>query len=113
MGGAGSIEPKAGRIDREYRNWLHDQPCCITGRRPVIMHHIRDGFYCLGKKPDDRFAVPMIEELHLEGHRGGWKTFERRYRICLLDLAREYWDDFQNKKGLDDSVDPSGLRCPV
>ena len=91
-------KPAPGRKDSRYQEWIHSQSCCVSGRQPVVMHHVRRDFCGLGLKPDDRFAVPLHEPLHLELHTIGAITFERKYRVDLLALADETWRTYRGEQ---------------
>lgn len=54
--------PRRGRvIDRERLAWCAGLPCCITGERPVTVHHIR---FC-GSPKDDTRILPLVPRLHM------------------------------------------------
>lgn len=52
--------------DPGFLAFLRTQPCCCgCGRAaPSEAAHVRLGFRALGKKPDDRFAVPLYAWCH-------------------------------------------------
>lgn len=57
--------------DADYLAWLHELPCCISGRRPVEAAHVsfanlRAGATGRGmsQKASDRFALPLHADLH-------------------------------------------------
>lgn len=56
--------------DSGYLAFLRQKPCCCgCGRAaPSEAAHVRIGFGALGKKPDDRFAVPLNAQCHGEQH---------------------------------------------
>lgn len=76
--------------------WLAQQPCWITGRRPVTIHHVR---FC-GSLRDDNITLPLIAELHmLTAARPGYpciengkKVFEEFYHVSIDDGVRKYQD---------------------
>jgi len=57
------FKARRGRIvDEAYCEWMRDtQPCMVTGRRPVTLHHVRR----YGEPKDDRRIVPLIPSLHM------------------------------------------------
>jgi hypothetical protein len=58
---------------------------------PVEVSHIRTASNAgTGLKPHDGFAVSMCHVHHLEYHRVGHHTFERRHRLDLDVLAAEF-----------------------
>lgn len=88
------LKPKSGRRDKKYRDWIHSQPCALSGQWDVVMHHVRTNFLGLGLKPDDRYCIPISIDLHLEGHRIGWTTFERKYNVNLVELAEKCYEAY-------------------
>jgi hypothetical protein len=78
--------------DVRYLSWLRRLPCCVSGKSGLThVHHVRTKRNCCaGRKPDDRFGIPMSPDLHLMGHRIGWETFERRFKVDLLEMAKYY-----------------------
>lgn len=71
-------------------------PCCVTGQRPVVLHHI---MHMQGKatRRDDRYVVPLIPELHNMGNLsvhmlGSERRFLEVHGVDLLAKARELWD---------------------
>jgi hypothetical protein len=50
--------------DKVYLNWLHSQPCIVTGQLPVTVHHVRS----FGSRREDRRGVPLIASLHMLTH---------------------------------------------
>lgn len=75
-----------------HANWVRHMPCCI-GRpecrgRKIHAHHVRRGTGGgTGRKPEDRWCVPLCISHHMEGHQTGWQTFEKKYQIDLRQLA--------------------------
>jgi hypothetical protein len=62
--------------------------CCVPGcNAPADPHHIRSkgavGQVDLGN------VCPLCRRHHTEGHAIGWRTFARRYRVCLPAVAFE------------------------
>jgi len=62
---------KPGRIKRkeckcpEHLAWVGSMPCCVTGMRPVSVHHlihyrIKDK---VGRR-DDKYVIPILKEYH-------------------------------------------------
>ncbi len=87
-----SILPSRQLKDVSYLSWIRRLPCSVSGTgNPIHAHHVRTGRNCCaGRKPDDRFAVPMSAKLHLMGHRIGWESFERRFKIDFLEMVKFY-----------------------
>lgn len=83
---------------RDFRDWLHQQPCVITGTRSNIeqVHVIGGG---VGRKAGWRFTVPMTDELHRELHQHGVRTFERKWGVnlvCLAGMIQDRWEREQH-----------------
>lgn len=54
--------PRRGRVvDLDYMAWLHRQPCLISGRHGVTVHHVRE----FGSQKNDRRTLPLIPLYHL------------------------------------------------
>jgi len=54
--------PRRGRVvDKVYLEWMAGQPCCITGERPVTIHHVRR----FGEPKDDHRTIPLVARLHM------------------------------------------------
>lgn len=71
---SGGLKAKP-KKDADYLSWIHDLPCCVSGRRPVEAAHVsfanpRAGATGRGKsqKASDRFALPLHESLHRAQH---------------------------------------------
>lgn len=68
--------PKAkSKKDKSYVSWLHNLPCCVTGRYGVEAAHVsyanpRYASYGRGKgtKVSDLFALPLCPEEHRIQH---------------------------------------------
>ncbi len=62
--------------DDGYLAYLRDLACVACGRGPRSeAAHIRINFFALGKKPDDKFAVPLCMTCHRDQHtknESGW-----------------------------------------
>lgn len=75
----------------ERVEWVQRQRSIVSGRRPCVNAHVKNGGK--GLKGSYIWIVPLtdIEHKELDGqvHAGGRKTFERKYNIDLLDAARE------------------------
>lgn len=85
----------------KYVQWLHSKPCIITGQTGVIVHHLTS----LGHgriTRNDRWCVPLIEELHAAGNRKavheiGWQNFQRFWEIDLVETADRLWAEYQEE----------------
>jgi hypothetical protein len=79
-------KPRKGRTrDLAYMAWCAKQPCLVSGRFGVTLHHVRS----FGSGRDDRRVVPLMAEFHLIQHGKlsieglGKQEFERRFEIDL------------------------------
>jgi len=87
--------------DPEYLTWLHTQPCMITSRRPVTVHHVR----LFGGPRIDRRGLPLIAELHMLTHEKpgrpcverGKKVFEEFWGVVLEDEILRYNNKYAAK----------------
>ena len=62
--------------------WLHEQPCAVTGRRPVDVHHNTQHRGLRQTAPHDQ-GIPLHHETHLDFHAAtgfckGWDRERRR-----------------------------------
>lgn len=81
--------------DKAHLEFVSRLPCVITGRGPVQVCHIR--FPSLehgkrqtgkGEKPDDRWVLPMIPEMHALQHSGKEEKFWEDHNIDPLATAK-------------------------
>ena len=76
-----------------HLEWIRSLPCMIgrpTCGTTVHAHHVRVGTGGgTGRKPDDRWTVPLCPLHHAEGHTGGWATFEAKHGVDLRARAIE------------------------
>ena len=75
----------------KHRAWIRSRLCVCDGngcRGVVQAHHVRDGTDGgTGLKPHDRWCVPLCAQHHAEGHRDGWRSFERLHNVKLRSEA--------------------------
>lgn len=81
--------------DKSHLEYVSKLPCVITGRGPVQVCHIRFPSIAYdkrqtgkGEKPDDRWVLPMIPEMHAEQHSGNEEVFWERHGIDPLAVAK-------------------------
>jgi len=81
--------------NKAHLEFVSRLPCVITGRGPVQVCHIR--FPSLhhgkrqtgkGEKPDDRWVLPMIPEMHAKQHSMNEEAFWASYGIDPLATAQ-------------------------
>jgi len=66
--------------------------CCVPGcwHTPIELHHVRTAANSgTGMKPDHTAVIGICVHHHRQGHHVGWKTFQKRYAIDLVALAKE------------------------
>lgn len=77
-----------------HRRWVRSHFCVVPGcqRTPIEAAHVgSNGGTSL--KSDDSMTVSLCggpEGHHAEQHRG-IRSFERKYKIVLADIAAEFW----------------------
>jgi hypothetical protein len=87
------IERAVPRIWNRHRVFVRSHGCCVPGcdDGPIEFAHIRTAANSgTGLKPHDAFAVSLCHSHHRESHEDGLITFARRYKINLVELAREF-----------------------
>lgn len=69
--------------DKAYIEWIRSLNCCITGSRgPSDPHHIpKLGESGMGTKTDDRRAIPLRHDVHVEYHNLGRLSFAAKYNL--------------------------------
>jgi len=84
--------------NRDHLGWLATLPCCITGQRPVHVAHVRyadpvygKGATGIGEKPSDKWCVPLLASLHLDGpeaqHGQSERLFWAKHGLDPLRIA--------------------------
>lgn len=66
--------------------WIRGLPCTVHAGdcRGGVAHHVRHSTGGgTGLRPHDRWCVPLCHEAHMEGHDGGWQTFEAKHHVDL------------------------------
>ena len=87
-----------------HRDWVRDHQCCVKGCRsmPIEVAHInRSWSRGTSEKSSDAMTVSLCKAHHSETHRGE-KTFERKYGLDLMSLAREFYQRSPHRQKLDD-----------
>lgn len=78
-----------------HRAWVRSHRCVVPGCQlmPIECMHIRRAANSgTGFKPSDAFTASGCMEHHAECHRIGERTFECKYGIDLMALAREFFE---------------------
>lgn len=69
---------------------------------PIEVAHInRASTRGTGQKSSDAFTVSLCRDHHSESHRGE-RTFEAKYGLNLLDLAKQFYRRSPHRQKLDD-----------
>lgn len=88
-----------------YLTWLHELPCCVTGRTGVQAAHVSfsntwHGHYGRGRgtKAPDRFALPLCEAEHRKQHSMNEAAYWEQVGIDPHELANTLfgiWSDYE------------------
>lgn len=77
-----------------HLRWIRQHFCAVTGldghecKGRVEAHHVRKGTDGgVGRKPSDKWAVPLCVTAHEALHHQGQITFEKRWNIDLKEIA--------------------------
>lgn len=69
---------------KEYLDYIRSIPCCNCGNPASEAHHVNDvGSRGMGQKTDDYRCVPLCHTCHMQGHDGGWITWQEKNRVDL------------------------------
>jgi hypothetical protein len=82
--------------DRARLDWLHAQPCVVTGRHPVDIHHstVNRG---LGQKSPHDQGIPLHHDTHMDFHAAtgyfkGWDREQRRaWQTAMVERYQTLW----------------------
>jgi hypothetical protein len=87
-------EPKLSLRRRvQHLTFVRQLPCIACGKAaPSEAAHVRTGTDSgVGRKPGDRYAVPLCSTCHAKQHRIGELTFWSALRIDPLSVALRLW----------------------
>lgn len=76
-----------------HRAWVRKHHCSVPGclKLPIECAHVRRGTDGgTGLKPSDRWVISLCSKHHVEQHRLGEQTFEKKYELDLVDLAETF-----------------------
>lgn len=76
-----------------HRAWVRRHRCSVPGCKagPIDCAHIRTSTNAgIGMKPADCWTISLCRAHHEEQHRIGQQSFEQRYDLDLVALAREF-----------------------
>jgi hypothetical protein len=109
-------------FDPGYLRWLRKQRCCVCGRTaPNQAAHVRmaapGGITGMGRKPDDKDAVPLCQWCHLDApdsqhNTGNEAVFWKRYEIDPVALAAKYYAEYGGTGGRPRTPKGIKLRLP-
>ena len=86
-------KPQKRRRDPEYTAFVAQHPCMMCGRPSGPPHHVRlFGWGCMGRKPDDRYQIPLCSLCHDRIHNKPWEFDSKDILLCILEL-RERWHE--------------------
>lgn len=88
-----SDKADTGKRSPAHRSWVRGHHCVIPGcqEMPIECAHVRRANNSgMGFKPSDAFTVSLCKPHHAESHTGE-RTFEQRYGVDLMALAREFY----------------------
>jgi hypothetical protein len=86
--------------DDKFLAFLRTKPCCICGKEGETQAcHVRIGFLALGKKPDDRDAVPMCANHHRLQHSMNETEFWQTVGIAPFVIAERLYAEFGGDGG--------------
>jgi len=68
-----------------------DVKCCVTGTNyAVVNHHIViAGQSGMGTKQPDYYQMALSNDLHIELHSHGWRSFEKKYGRTQKSMCAE------------------------
>ena len=89
-------KPEPSPEDRARLDWLHAQPCAVTGRSPVDVHHDTQD-RALGTKAPHSQGIPLHHDVHMDfhaatGHFKGWDRQRRRdWQTAMVLRYQTLW----------------------
>jgi len=88
-----------------HLQWVRGHECLCAGKMDRVV--VGDDYAlvpheCFGKIEahhvvsrgaggGDEQVVPLCSKAHADGHKMGWETFQKRYRVDLASTAAELW----------------------
>jgi hypothetical protein len=98
------FKPKERLRSTAHRDWVRSHYCSVPGCQlmPIEVAHVnRASTRGIGTKSSDAQTVSLCRDHHAESHRGE-RSFERKYGIDLMRLAREFYQRSPYRLKLDD-----------
>lgn len=77
------------KVESEYMGRVADLSCCLCGRRPVQVHHVREGMGA-SQRASNYLTVPLCPDCHT-GPLGvhGDKTMMRIQKMTEMDMLAD------------------------
>ncbi|MEN3973075.1 putative HNHc nuclease [Sphingomicrobium sp. XHP0235] len=97
-------KPKARLRSTAHRDWVRGHYCSVPGcaEMPIEVAHInRASTRGMSQKSSDAQTVALCRAHHDESHRGE-KSFEKKYGLDLMAMAREFYRASPHRRKLDD-----------
>ena len=82
--------------DQDRLDWLHAQPCAVTGQHPVDVHHNTHG-RGMGTKTPHSQGIPLHHDVHMDFHAAtgyfkGWDRARRRdWQTAMVLRYQTLW----------------------
>lgn len=98
------VKPKARLRSDAHRDWVRKHQCSVPGCElmPIQVAHInRASTRGMGQKSSDAQTISLCRDHHSESHQGE-KSFERKYGLDLMAMARAFFRASPHKNKLDD-----------
>lgn len=90
------------REDKAYIEWIHTQPCIVTGRLPVSAHHEPPVSHA--GDWHDHLTVPLVPELYMGPDSrhgvGSLELFEARYGVDIAAEIRRLHALYEEETGI-------------
>jgi Putative HNHc nuclease len=94
----GTLNKEPRERDEAYLALIRKLPCVICSRSPCDAAHIRMGSRLhaksltgMGRKPSDKWALPICHPHHMEQHAIGERPFFKIHGIDPIVVARDLW----------------------
>ena len=88
-----------------HRDWVRDHFCCVPGCRQQPIECAHDSFAWsrgVGIKSNDGMTISLCKPHHEEQTRTAQRPFEKKYKIDMEELAKEFYARSPFKHRLDD-----------
>lgn len=98
------VKPKALLRSHAHCDWVRKHQCSVPGctLMPIEVAHInRASTRGMGQKSSDGQTISLCRDHHAESHRGE-KSFEVKYGLDLMALAKAFYRASPHRNKLDD-----------